>query len=203
MIVLSQKAALPLLPKLSDDAQIESAWATLQQMIASGEATLIANPTVRGVAEQRMISESTEEVRYPTEFDPPQLPDTIPKEKAAEFLKNWPVVGITPTAFETRLVGAMLELGARVSEDGRWISADVVAQHVRFLRFAKYDAGTLPNGDRLSLEQPQFSTLKNTLSLHVRSGQRVLAGVHKPPGEDKNIELFILRLSTFKTGPDK
>jgi hypothetical protein len=138
-------------------------------------------------------------VRYPTEFDP----QDVPKEKAAEFLKNWPVVGITPTAFETRNIGAMLELEAQVSKDGQWITANAVVQHVRFLRYDKFDAGTLPNGEHLSVDQPQFSTLKNTLSFDVRPAQRVMVGVHKPPGEEKNFELFFLRISVQKMGGEK
>ncbi|MBC7820678.1 MAG: hypothetical protein IAG10_27655 [Planctomycetaceae bacterium] len=166
MVTLPQKAALPLIAELSDDAKIEAAWVSIQQMIARGEVALVAVVVLKGVAGKKLMSESIQEVRYPTEFEPPQLPQDVPKEKAAEVLKNWPVVGITPTAFETRNTGAMLELEATVSDDGAWISAQVVPQHVRLLRFAKYDAGVLPSGERLSVEQPQFSVLKNTLSVH-------------------------------------
>jgi general secretion pathway protein D len=172
-------------------------------MIERGEATLVANLNLRGEAGARLVSESVQEMRYPTEYTPPQLPDHIPKEKATEFLKNWPHVGIVPTAFETRNVGETLELQADVSNDGQWISMNVIPQHVRFLRFAKFDAGILPSGERLSVEQPQFTTLKNTLSMHVRAGQRVLLGVHKIPEDENDMELFFLRVRAQKTGGDK
>jgi len=200
MVVLPQKVALPLIAELSDDARIEAAWAGVQKMIESGTATLIANIVLKGVAGKKLLSETFEELRYATEFDPPQLPQDVPNEKAAEFLKNWPIVGITPTSFETRNVGATLELEANVSEDGSWISANVVPQHVRLLRFAKHDAGIMPSGERLSVEQPQFHTMKNTLSMHLRAGQRVLVGVHKLHGEENLIEFFVLRVSVQKTG---
>src|SRR6516162_8497724 len=99
-------------------------------------------------------------MRYPTEFTPPNLPDKVPKEKAVEVLKNWPHVGIVPTAFETRKVGATIELRAALSDDGQWISMNAVPMHVRFLRSAKFDAGILPSGERLGVEPPQFTTLR-------------------------------------------
>ena len=203
MLVLPQKLALPLIADLNDDAKIEAAWTTAQQMIARGEATLAANLVLKGEAEKTLLSESVEELRYATEFDPPQLPQDVPKEKIAEVLKNWPVVGITPTAFETRKMGATLELNATVSDDGEWISAEVTPQHVRLLRFAKYDAGTMPSGEHLSVEQPQFLTLANKLKMHLRSGQRMLVGVHKLPGDENKMELFILRVSARRTGTKK
>ncbi len=204
MVMLPQKAALPLLSDLGDDAKIEAAFTTLQQMIDRGEATLAANLVARGLAGHNLASESVEELRYPTAFDPPQLPTDIPKEKPADFLKAWPVVGITPTAFETRKIGTIFELQATlVSPDGQWISADATPQHVRFLRYSKYDGGLLASGEHLSVDQPLFATLRNTCSLRVHAGQRLLMGVHKVPGEENTMELFIVRIRTQKTGPAK
>ena len=200
MLVMPQKLALPLIADLSDDAKIEAAWAAAQQMIARGDATLAANLVLNGEAGKALLSESVEELRYATEFDPPQLPQDVPKEKIAEVLKNWPVIGITPTNFETRNLGAMLELNATVSDDGEWISADVTPQHVRLLRMDKFDAGTMPSGEHLTVEQPQFLALKSTLKMHLRSRQRTLVGVHKLPGDENKMELFILRVTARKTG---
>lgn len=203
MVVLPQKAAWPLIPDLSDDDKIEAAWTKVQQMIERDEATLVANLAIRGEAGVKMVAQSVEEVRYATEFTPPQLPERIPKEKPLEFLKNWPHVGITPTAFETRNVGATLELKATVSNDGQWISMEVQPAHVRLLRFVKIEAGILPSGERLSVEQPYFSSLRNTLTMHVRAGQRVLLGMHKIPTEENNLELFFLRVRVQRTGDAK
>lgn len=196
MVVVPQKLAWPLLPDLNDDEKIEGAWAKLQQMIEHGDATLIANLSLRGDAGKRMVAEEVQEIRYPTEFAPPYLPDAVPKEHAAEVLKNWPVVSITPTAFETRNVGTTLELETNVSADGKWLALQAVPQHVRLLHMAKIDAGILPSRQHLSVEQPYFSVLKDTLTMHLRAGQRVLVGLHKVPTEETNMELFFLRIRT-------
>jgi len=200
MVVLSQKAAWPLIPDLSDDEKIEAAWTKLQQMIERGEATLAANLMVRGEPGEKLVAESFHELRYATEFQPPELPDSTHMEKSVDHLKNWPYVGITPTAFETRNVGTRLELTGTVSQDGQWISVETDPSHVRFLRFEKIDAGVLASGEHLSVEQPHFSTLRNVVALQIRAGQRILLGVHKIPTDEDNMEFFFLRVRTQRTG---
>ena len=102
MIVLPQKAALPLLPAFGEDAKIKEAFATLQQMVGRGEAKMLGNLVVRGEAGEKLSSKSVEEVRYGTEFDPPQLPAEIPKENAVEALKNWPLFPVWIRRCSTR-----------------------------------------------------------------------------------------------------
>jgi hypothetical protein len=201
MVTLPQALALPLVEELSDDLKIEPAWTRLQRMIAKGEAKLVANLVGKSEAGKNGSSESVQEFRYPTEFDPPQLPSGVPPEKIAETLKSWPVVGITPTAFATRNLGAMLQFfEGEVSADGKWILLRAEVQHVRLLRFDKYDGGLMPSGERLAVEQPRLMSLKNSLKLRLADGQRVLAGVHKLPDQENILEFFILRVSARKSG---
>ncbi|EDY19227.1 hypothetical protein CfE428DRAFT_3404 [Chthoniobacter flavus Ellin428] len=198
MVTLPQKLAWPLLPDLGDDEKIDAAWAKLQQMIEQGQATLVANLSVRGDTEQKMIAEEIREVRYPTEFTPPQIPQEIRLEKNAAY-KDLPITGACPTAFETRNVGATLELEPKVSDDGQWIALGIAVQHVRFLRFHKYDIGVVHSGEHQYIEQPFFSTLSDTFALHLHTGQRVLLGLHKIPEDEANMELFFLRVRTQPT----
>lgn len=193
MVVLPQKAALPLLPGLLDESKIEGAYEKVQQMIASGEAELASHLVVNFRDGERAVSESIEELRYGTEFDPPYLPDSAHQNPAV--LKNWPVVGITPTSFETRNVGTTFEIEARVYDGPRKnLKITVVPQHIRFLRWNRIDAGKLANGDRLFVEQPIFHTIKNTSSLFLGNGHRVLLGVHKVPEQADKLEFFLLRV---------
>ena len=198
MVILPQKAALALLPDLNDDAKIESAYARLQTMIEKGEAHLAANLLTKGPSGERGHTESIEEVRYPVEFDPPNLPDKIPAEKPLEILKAWPLVAVTPTAFEVRNVGTSIELTGRVADEGQRIDVTVVASHVRLLRWAKFEIGVMPTGQHVSMEQPCFHTLTNTNSLRERNGQRVLIGCHKLPEPTATFELILLRVSATK-----
>jgi len=200
MVTLPQKAALPLVAAFSDDDQSDAAYDKVQKLIESGEATLLADLTLKGGNGQTLISETVEELRYAKEFQPPSLPDKMPSEKALETLKAWPAVAITPTAFETRKVGQMLTLKISVSEDGKWLDGTAAPEHVRLLRWDKFDAGKLANGDSLTVQQPLFHSMKNTLSLRLKNGQKTLLGVHKVPNAENTFEFFLLRISATKTG---
>ncbi len=57
-----------------------------------------------------------------------------------------------------------------------------------------YVAGVMPSGEKLTLKQPIFAAMKNTLSMQLASDEPVLIGVHKVPGDDARLELFILRI---------
>jgi hypothetical protein len=66
----------------------------------------------------------------------------------------------------------------------------------------KTDAGRLANGERLAVEQPIFHTIKNTSSLVLKNGQRVLFGFHKLVEPADSIEMFLLRaVATPATKP--
>lgn len=198
MVVLPQQAALALLPELNDDARIENAFARLQSMIEKGEAQLAGNLLAKGRDGEKSHAESIEEMRYPTSFDPPKLPDKLPAEKPLEFLKAWPLVAAKPMEFETRAVGTSVEFESRAAADGKWLDVSVVAAHVRFLRWTKFEIGVLPTGQHLTAEQPCFHTIRNATSLRLRNGQRVLLGFHKLPEPAETFELILLRVSATK-----
>jgi len=193
MVILPAKLAATVVPALSDDGTIEQAWEKLQPQIASGEVKLVSQLHLKGNTGKKLETQTAEGLPYPTEFNPPQAPNNVPVPP--EQLKNWPLVGFAPTALEWREVGTRLELQAEASADGQLLDAQITPQHVRFLRFVKYDAGVLPNGDHLSISQPIFHTCRSNLSLYLRSGQRVLVGIHTLPA-DEGVELFLLRITT-------
>jgi hypothetical protein len=193
MVVLPQKLVLALLPDLLDETKFEATYSKLQELIAKGEAELAANLVVRAQHEETAVAESNEEFRYATEFDPPQLPG--PEVKDVQLLKQWPVVGITPTAFETRNIGALMEIEPKLLPGGHAIDVKIRVQHVRLLAMTKIDAGRLANGERLSVEQPLFHSVVNTNRLLVHNGRRQVLGVHKLKEPKDTFELFFLRLN--------
>jgi len=199
MIIVPQKVALPLLPDLLDESKIESVFSKLQALIGDGEAELAALLVTKAQDNDKGVAESVEEMRYGTEFDPPQLPPNTPENSA--ILKDWPIIGVTPTSFETRNIGTTLEFQAAVKQAGRQLSITAVPQHVRFLRWTKTDAGKLANGEHLHVEQPVFHSMRDTASLLLKNGQRVLRGVHKVPDRADQMELFFLQVEAKPTAP--
>jgi hypothetical protein len=104
----------------------------------------------------------------------------------------------TPTAFETRNVGVMLEIEPVLGPDGRTIDISLVPQHVRFLGMRKAIVEHTGTEDKVIVEQPEFLTNKVTTSIQVVDGEHTLLGVFKvndPPG---TVELFILHTQLKK-----
>jgi len=200
VVFLPQKLALPLIPDLSDDAKIDGAWARVMSMVESGEARLVANLFGRTAERKPLIVQTIEEWRYPTEFEAALPPLTTPKEEAVEMLRHWPVTGVSPTAFETRNTGWSLEFENAVSPDRQWIWVRAYLAGVRLPRFSKEEAGILPSGRRLIAEQPQFDSIRETLNLHLRAGQRVLVSVHKLPDAENMMALGAMRIRTAGAG---
>lgn len=201
MIVVPQKDAISLINEFNDDAKAEAAWERVNKMVEEGKADLVGNLIVKGAEGKRLITECIEEMKYGTEFEPPQLPTKLPEGKELEALKAWPLIGITATAFETRNVGTTMDLESTVSEDGSDIGFVAAPQHVRFQKWYKIDNGRLANGEHLFIEQPYFHTMKNTMSLRVKNGQKILAGSFRlPDSSTKSFELFLLTVKAVKNG---
>ena len=202
MVLLPMKSASGLIRELGDDAKVNAASAKLDAMLASGEATLASDLLSQGTEHQRVESSSIVEIRYATDFDPPQLPDRLSSAPAAlEALKNWPVVAITPVGVETRNTGPQLIWSVTTTSDPSRVVCDYEAQHVRLERYLKLDAGRLANGEQLFVEQPSFSTMKNTSSVTMENGKPKLIGVHVLPTPEGTVELFILTVKF--TAPPK
>ncbi len=200
VVVMPQKAALPLIPDLSDETKMEAAWTKVQKMIGNGEATLSASLFGRAKEGTRLVAETIEELRFPTEFAAITPPLATPPNEAAEVLKHWPVAGPFPKSFETRNVGWALEFQSAVSQNGQWIHADVVLSHVRLLRFSQEETGKLPSGVQMWVPQPQFASISENFRLQMHSGRQVLVSTHKIPELENTMELAILRVRTVRAG---
>ncbi len=202
IVTLPQKAALKLLPDLVDDGKINSAFDRLQTMIAAGEAELAGNLVVKTLEGKKGESESANEMHYPTEWDPYSLPDPqkLPQQDALEIVKNWPLVGFQPTAFETRNLGPQLEFTPLShSLDGRSFEITVSAKDTQFLGWNRAPAGKTPAGGEITLDHPHFYGITNTSTLRSQNGQRFLLGVHKIPGDARLMEIFLLRVTATKS----
>ncbi len=163
---------------------------------------LLSAPRVTTKSGQRAVVEIIREFRYPTEFDPPQIPqqtfvsDTIVTlfDPLTGFNSNssssssFPVTPTTPTAFETRNTGITLEVEPIVGPDGYTIDLNLVPQVVEFDGFINYGSPItsssisvlgIPQTTVLTanvINQPVFSTRKITTSVSIWDGQTVVLG---------------------------
>ena len=165
---------------------------------------LLSAPRVTTKSGQRAIIEIVREFRYPTQFQPPQIPQTVgavrTESVAGDIVplgssSSIPVTPTTPTAFETRNTGVTLEVEPVVGPDGVTIDLNLVPQVVEFEGFINYGSpilspstsffDTIANVIRTTpqnvitpnvINQPIFSTRKVTTSVSVWDGQTVVLG---------------------------
>jgi general secretion pathway protein D len=167
---------------------------------------LLSAPRVTTKSGQRAMIEIVREFRYPTEFQPPQIPQTVGAVRAdtggltGDLIplgasSTVPVTPTTPTHFETRNTGVTLEVEPVVGPDGVTIDLNLVPQVVEFEGFINYGSPILaPSSSFLNtltgglinspqsvltpnvINQPIFSTRKVTTSVSVWDGQTVVLG---------------------------
>src|SRR5207253_3956813 len=115
---------------------------------------LLSAPRVTTKSGQRAVIEIVREFRYPTQFQPPQIPQTVGtvRNDTSGLTGNLiplgststvPVTPTTPTAFETRNTGVTLEVEPVIGPDGITIDLNLVPQVVEFEGFINYGSPIL------------------------------------------------------------
>jgi general secretion pathway protein D len=154
---------------------------------------LLSAPKVTTKSGQRAVIEIVREFRYPTQFQPPQIPQTVGSTGTnVGGTTSVPITPTTPTAFETRNTGVTLEVEPVVGPDGITIDLNLVPQVVEFEGFINYGSpifappavnpitGTLLTSTAVLtpnvINQPIFSARKVTTSVSVWDGQTVVLG---------------------------
>ena len=137
---------------------------------------------------------------YPTEYDPPKLPNSVGQNfnnnnndnnnnnnngGGGNNLIN-PVTPANPSAFETKPVGSMLEVEPVVSADSSVVEVNVDATYREFIGFVNYGtpitgfAADDPNSQVLltpnRILQPVFETRHIKTSTSVYDGQTIMIG---------------------------
>ncbi|MGI8432961.1 MAG: type II secretion system protein GspD, partial [Chthoniobacterales bacterium] len=165
---------------------------------------LLSAPRVTTKSGQRAVIEIVREFRYPTQFDPPKIPDHVGGGSLlGGSASSIPVTPTTPTGFETRNTGVTLEVEPVVGPDGVTIDLNLVPQVVEFEGFINYGSPILSPATSLTsdifnafgtiigqtvvpipasvitpnvINQPIFNSRKVTTSVSVWDGQTVVLG---------------------------
>lgn len=195
MVMLDEARALELLPHLQsvDQKEVDTAWDRLQSMIRKGEATLLAWPMVRTMDGARSTSETMLEKRYPTNFEPPQVPQTFGALPPTPGPIRADTVEGLPNAYETRNLGVTLEASPVVLGEGRQLYLDLQITRVDLIGFEDFGYALTAHNTVVPAPQPLFFTLKSTLELKLQNGQRQLVAVHKRVKPENSIELHLVR----------
>ncbi len=161
---------------------------------------LMTAPSVVTRSGQRAKIEVIREFIYPTEYDPPEIPQNFGSGGSFSTggggglglgqsqTNSFPVTPANPTAFEMRPVGVTLEVDPVVGADGFTIELNIAPEVVEFEGFINYgspiqtsaiDALGQPTTVVLTenrIEQPVFSTRKLTTAVTIWDGQTVAIG---------------------------
>jgi general secretion pathway protein D len=178
------------------------------QMIMRGLAQkkgtdLMTAPSVTARSGQKATIEIIREFIYPTEYDPPEIPQSFgnnnqggggggildpitgnPVPQPASF----PVTPATPTSFETRNTGVTLEIEPTIGENDFVIDLRFVPEIVEFEGFINYGSPIQTNAvDALGnavplvitenrIEMPVFSSRRVNTALTIYDGYTVAVG---------------------------
>lgn len=159
---------------------------------------LMSAPTVTTKSGIKAVVNVIREFRYPTQFDPPQIPQTVNGNNTngngtadGGFAVSPIITPTTPSGFDTRNLGVTLEVTPQVGADGYTIDLDLAPEVVDFDGFINYGTPILGLGSSgvgpLSaptavvvspnvINQPIFSSRKVTTNVTIWDGMTISLG---------------------------
>ncbi len=151
---------------------------------------MLSAPSVLARSGQRAKIEIIREFIYPTEYDPPEIPNQFGGNGGgATVMGNiFPVTPATPTAFETRNTGVTLEVDPQLGADEFTIDLNLSPEVVEFDGFINYGSpiqSSMTNALGLNekvtitenrIEMPVFNTRKVSTQVTIWDGQTVALG---------------------------
>jgi hypothetical protein len=195
MVILPQKLALPLIDQLTDLSTNEVAWKKVASLVDSGKATLVADMVTNSMSGTRAVAENMQEFMWPDIWRFPELPPNISRKKALDLIKATPIVGLFPLMCGQQNIGTNFQITASINRDGGTCNVELWFSHTRFLHFDETPWARRADGSLVLDRVPDFHTMTNRMTVDVRSGQKLLVGVHKTPGLKSDfLELFLLEV---------
>ena len=182
---------------LFSDGQVQMIMRGLAQKKGTD---LMTAPSVMARSGQKATIEIIREFIYPTEYEPPELPQSVGQGIGNNGIGGgggligggggggFPVTPATPTAFETRNTGITLEIEPTIGENDFVIDLRFVPEIVEFEGFINYGSpiqspGTDILGNPVTstitenrIEMPVFSTRRVNTALTIYDGYTVAVG---------------------------
>lgn len=152
----------------------------------------LAMPSIVAKSGQKATIELAREFLYPTEFDPPQIPQQVGQVPTGLGLNiitdnnTAPITPSTPTTFEMRRLGTMIEMEPVISESGQDVDLVITPETTEFEGFIDYasdinntiDLGNGPISQPVDnrIIQPIFRTNKISTAVRIYDGSTVVLG---------------------------
>ena len=159
-------------------------------------ADVMTAPSILAKSGESATIEVIREFIYPTEYEPPELPQSVGTTSSSSNdgdgggggAEIFPVTPATPTGFETRNTGVTLEIEPTIGENNYSIDLRFAPELVEFEGFINYGSpiqtlGTDILGNPISItitenriEMPVFATRRVTTGLTIYDGYTVAVG---------------------------
>lgn len=160
----------------------------LALLVASGKATVVETMLCTARSGQKATSESIEELIYPTEYEPAELASCPTTTDNGEAVKTPSKIrdsatGPTPTAFDTRNVGATLEIEPTLSSDDKYIDLRFIPEivyHVGNEVWAEWkgEHGNSP------IQMPTFYAIRLNTSVTLANGKYMMTAALTPKNKE-------------------
>jgi general secretion pathway protein D len=160
---------------------------------------LVVAPSTTSRSGQQTNIEVIREFIYPTEYEPPELPNSIGGNNndpidlgdgtdLGSTASSFPVTPATPTSFEMKKVGVTLDVLPTVSEDRHYVDIAIKPAVIDFDGFVNYGTPiTTPGSDSLGnptttvvtpneILMPVFSVMRSETNLTVADGATLVIG---------------------------
>lgn len=178
-------------PKSSDASELRK---QVQEMIARKEAKIIETQLTTARPNEKATAESAAEKIYPTEYEPPELPNYVsstapgPGTPPASPPRpdSWQGVGpsvAVPTAFDTRNCGSKLETQAQASEDGKLVTVSLRPELVWHTGKTSWLELKDALGNTSKVEMADFYSLLFQTEVICAKGSYLMATVLSPKDE--------------------
>lgn len=190
LISLPKETAIGLLEEPVDDHALHE---KLRQMIKTQAAKLESVQLLRTASDARAKASETDDLPYPTDFNPPQMPGslTIADQRLLDILEDEggrdapapdteldPANGgfglmthAMPTTFATRFAGAAFEIDPVLRDNRTSLRVKIAAERTRFLGLKRYE----------DAHQPLFESQTINTAVNISFNQPLLVGTMSRP----------------------
>ncbi len=155
----------------------------VQDMVSKNEAKVLETQILVAYSGQKPQSESIHEFIYPTEYAQPQLPCGGAKPEVDLSL------GPVPAAFETRNLGATLEIEPTIDDANQLVDLRFSTQLVWHTGNVSWHEGKDKFGNPFRMQMPDFYCLHLNTNFFCVSGQYTLAGVNSPKDDKGEVDM--------------
>lgn len=143
----------------------------------NGKAVLEEFVLLVGKIQNKSMTESNEEMIFPTEYEPPEIPLKIKNVPESPEVASFLITPATPTSFDTQKMGSDLKI------EFEWkVTPDTIKVNLNFERAALLDFSNWGQG-KSKTKMPEFAVQGINRTVFLKSGKPMMVGTMSPPKE--------------------